>query len=64
MKEVLRPERVIVLVMGYDIPHAHVHLMPSNSGQDFYNAIGRIKETSDTLANESDLKRNAERLKQ
>ncbi|MCF7843786.1 HIT family protein [Candidatus Gracilibacteria bacterium] len=28
-------KRVVMLVEGYDIPHAHMHLIPTNSGDDF-----------------------------
>jgi histidine triad (HIT) family protein len=44
LKKTLGTKRSILLVMGYDIPHAHVHIIPSNSGQDFYDVIGRVKE--------------------
>ncbi len=28
-------ERVVMLVEGYEIPHAHMHLIPTNTGADF-----------------------------
>ena len=27
--------RVVMLVEGYEIPHAHMHLIPTNNGADF-----------------------------
>ncbi len=30
LKAVTGCRRVVVLVIGYEIPHAHVHLIPSN----------------------------------
>lgn len=35
IREVLRPARVGVQVMGMDVPHAHVHLIPFNTGEEF-----------------------------
>lgn len=32
IKEVLKPKRVGVHVEGFDVPHAHVHLIPINKG--------------------------------
>ncbi len=28
LKEKLHPERIILVVHGYDVPHAHVHVIP------------------------------------
>lgn len=35
MRAVLQPVRVGVQVMGMDVPHAHVHLIPFNNGEEF-----------------------------
>ena len=63
VKEVLGVKRAIILVMGYDIPHAHVHILPSNSGDEFYTAIGHIKELAAKEPNHDALAAMAERLK-
>jgi histidine triad (HIT) family protein len=63
VKEVLGTRRAVVLVMGYDIPHAHVHVLPSNSGNEFYTAIGRIKEVAETEPDQQKLAEMAERLR-
>ena len=34
LKAVTGCQRVVVLVIGYEIPHAHVHLIPSNEVGD------------------------------
>lgn len=34
IKERLRPERVAIIVHGYEIPHAHVHVVPVYSHGD------------------------------
>lgn len=37
LKQVLRTERVAVRVIGEEVPHAHVHLIPISSAEDFYS---------------------------
>lgn len=34
IKKVLHPERVGVLVYGFDVPHVHVHLIPLYDGKE------------------------------
>lgn len=34
IKRSLKPERVILIVHGYEIPHAHVHVIPAYSHND------------------------------
>ncbi len=36
LREVLKPERVGVKVVGTDVPHAHVHLFPFNTDNEFH----------------------------
>lgn len=35
LKEKLKCERVCVVVEGYLVPHAHIHLIPTNNADDF-----------------------------
>lgn len=42
LKEVLGSDRVGVKVIGIDVPHAHVHLIPFNTADEYY-----AKETTD-----------------
>jgi len=35
MREVLKPARVGVQVVGLDVPHAHIHLIPFNTAEEF-----------------------------
>lgn len=35
MREVLKPKRVGAQVVGIDVPHAHVHLIPFSSAEQF-----------------------------
>jgi len=35
LKEKLRCKRVCVAVLGYEVPHAHIHLLPTNAMAEF-----------------------------
>lgn len=35
LKEATGCARIITLVVGYEVPHAHVHLIPTNELEDF-----------------------------
>lgn len=37
LKEVLDTQRVTVQVVGFDVPHTHVHLVPCNSNEEFHH---------------------------
>lgn len=39
VKEVFGAKRAITWVLGFDVPHAHVHVIPANAGRDFMQAI-------------------------
>ena len=55
LKVATKCQRVAVLVLGYEIAHAHVHLIPSNSLSDIpfppidEVAKGRLAETADKI---------------
>jgi histidine triad (HIT) family protein len=57
IREVLGVERVGEKVIGLDIPHAHVHLVPFNSAEEYY-----AKETT-SEPDHGALSALAERLK-
>lgn len=44
MREVLRPARVGIQVIGLDVPHAHVHVIPFNTTEEFRNFPDMDKE--------------------
>ena len=52
LKAVTHCARVVVLVVGYEVPHAHVHLIPTNELADIpfppvdENAAGRLEATA------------------
>ena len=49
-------ERVVVVVLGYEVPHVHIHLMPTNRLEDFpfppvdEDAKACLVETAERLA--------------
>jgi len=48
--------RVVVVILGYEVPHVHIHLMPTNHLEDFpfppvdQAARARLEETAELLA--------------
>jgi histidine triad (HIT) family protein len=40
IREVLQPVRVGVHVIGTDVPHAHVHVFPFDSGEEYWQGAG------------------------
>ena len=55
LKEKTGCERVVVVVLGYEVEHVHIHLMPTNSLGDFpfppvdQAALEIINETAEQL---------------
>ena len=43
IKQVFKCKRAIVSVMGFDVPHAHIHVMPCDSVREY------VKRTSEQL---------------
>ena len=49
-------QRVVVVILGYEVPHVHIHLMPTNHLEDFpfppvdEAAQARLAETAERLA--------------
>jgi len=48
--------RVVVVILGYEVPHVHIHLMPTNHLEDFpfppvdQAALARLAETAELMA--------------
>jgi len=38
LKAVMGTKRAIVHVLGFDVPHAHIHVLPANTGREFFQA--------------------------
>jgi histidine triad (HIT) family protein len=62
-KQAMGTKRALVSVMGFDVPHAHVHVIPANSNADYYAGVARIKEIMALEPNHAELSQLAERLK-
>ena len=43
IKKVTGADRVNILTFGFEVPHAHVHLLPMNSMQDLDNFMNKKK---------------------
>ncbi|HEY4161226.1 MAG TPA: HIT domain-containing protein [Candidatus Saccharimonadales bacterium] len=39
-RTILGTKRTIIQVLGFDIPHTHIHIIPADSGMEYYEAIG------------------------
>jgi len=58
LKERTSCQRVVVVVLGYEVPHVHIHLMPTNELGDFPfpdvdpEALAQLAETAKSLASE------------
>ena len=39
LRETLSTERITLKIEGFDVPHAHVHLIPCNEAKDFWNKV-------------------------
>jgi histidine triad (HIT) family protein len=58
LREVLNPERVGVKVVGTDVPHAHVHLFPFSTNDEFH-----ARQDFDYQPSDNELAEIAERLR-
>lgn len=56
--EVFGGERAGVIIQGFEVPHAHVHVFPASSPADF-DMSSTTPRSSDELAEDADLLRGA-----
>ncbi len=55
LREATGCARVVLIVVGYEVPHAHVHLIPTNELRDVpfppvdADAQGRLEETAERI---------------
>ena len=47
MDKVITCERIGVAVIGLEVPHAHIHLVPINSVQDINFSLPKLKLTKE-----------------
>lgn len=50
LKKTFPCERISVIVAGFEVPHAHIHLIPSNTMEDL-NFTNRTTPSQEQLAN-------------
>jgi histidine triad (HIT) family protein len=50
IREVIKPPRVGVIVEGFGVPHAHVHLIPIYHGDDLKRVQNQTQPSNDDLA--------------
>lgn len=58
-EEVIPCKRVGMAVMGLEVPHAHIHLIPITKESDMYFGGDKMTVTQDDLASVAALIRNA-----
>lgn len=61
IKQVYNTRKAIITILGYEVPHAHVHVMPANSEEEFYKAIEN-RHNRPAEPDHNQLARVAERL--
>ena len=49
MKRVIKCERISIVVMGLEVPHAHIHLIPLDSMQDIDFSQPKLNLSSDQM---------------
>ena len=59
MKKVIECERISVVVMGLDVPHAHIHLIPFNNINDIDFSKPKLKISNEEMQKTADLIKNA-----
>lgn len=49
LKEKINCKRISVVVLGFEVPHAHIHLIPSNNEQDVNFSRPKLKLESQKM---------------
>ena len=49
MKRVIKCERISIVVMGLEVPHAHIHLIPLDNMQDIDFSKPKLNLSSDQM---------------
>lgn len=52
LRDILQPARVGVQVVGLDVPHAHIHLIPFNTAEEFHRQPATNEEPDHTALSE------------
>lgn len=62
IKEVFGVRKAVVSIMGYEVPHAHVHIIPADNEEEYFRAIDN-RSSIPTEPNHDKLAAVAERLR-
>jgi histidine triad (HIT) family protein len=63
LREAFGTARTVLFVMGYDVPHAHIHLIPSDGPQNIYDAFLTINERQNVNPNHDELASQSEKIR-
>ena len=50
IEKVIPCNRIAVMVLGLEVPHAHIHLLPIQSEKDIYPSASKLKLTEGEFA--------------
>ena len=59
MRKVIECERISIVVMGLDVPHAHIHLIPFNNINDIDFSKPKLKISNEEMQKTANLIKNA-----
>ncbi len=54
LKKVIDCKRISVVVLGFEVPHAHIHLIPSNNESDINFSRPKLKLDGETMKKTAD----------
>lgn len=63
LRQEFQTKRTVMLALGYDVPHAHIHLIPSNESAPIYKGLNELGSSPQTEPNHDKLELLAERIK-
>ena len=59
MRKVIACERISIVVMGLDVPHAHIHLIPFNNVNDIDFSKPKLNISNEEMKKTADLIKSA-----
>ena len=59
MRKVIACERISIVVMGLDVPHAHIHLIPFNNVSDIDFSKPKLNISNEEMRKTADLIKSA-----
>lgn len=63
LRNTYNTSRTVILVFGYDVPHAHVHLVPSDDSKTINAALANLDEIQSLEPDHEALEREAEKIR-